>query len=133
MATEGSNSGPAFKTRAGASITSHYHDRQQDIIGVSVDDLRDFRSAGIEEFWQFAIGGFFASGSFWLGVERLASAPMWWEDTTFWICVVAFLAGLVIGFFGYRQLNRRQSRIDNIIRSAIAAEAKRDITDSTGI
>ena len=117
----------------GATVTSRYFNVEQDVVGVAVDALRDFKSASTEEFWQFVIGGFLVSGSFWLGVERLATAPIWWKDTVFWICVVAFLAGLIIGYFGYRQLKRRQTRIDAIINAAIAAGAKGHITDSTGI
>lgn len=117
----------------GATISHRYINIEEDVVGVAVDALRDFRSASTEEFGQFAIGGFFAAGSFWLGLERLASAPIWWEDAVFWFCVVAFLAGLIIGFFGYRQLKRRQTRIDIIIRAADAALAKKNLTDSTGI
>lgn len=106
------------QTHTGASITPRYHDREQDIVGIGVEDLEDFQAASVEEFWQFVIGEFLVAGSFWLGVERVSSVPVWEKDVTFWICVVSFFAGLVIGFFGYRQLSRRHKRIQNIINVA---------------
>ena len=96
-------------------METRYHDRAQDVVGVDVKDLREFRSAGIEEFWQFVVGEFFAAGSFWVGVDRFFNSPNYLADPMFWVCVVAFIAGIVIGYFGYRQLSRRKTRMDDII------------------
>jgi hypothetical protein len=93
-------------------------------VGVAVEDLEDFMESSTEELGQFSIGGFLASGSFWLGIERLVTVPRALEgDILFWICVVAFIAGATIGFFGFRQLQRRQRRIGRIIHAAKAKAA----------
>ena len=112
-------SGGEGQQGTGASVTSRYHNREQDIVGVDVNDLKEFKSGSVEEFLQFVVGEFFAAGAFWLGIERIATVIEWYKDAVFWICVIAFIAGLVIGFFGYRQLARRQTRIDNIIAAAM--------------
>lgn len=119
-------SGGAGQATTGATVESRYHDRTQDIVGVNVEDLREFKSASVEEFWQFVVGEFLAAGAFWLGVERFVTEPNWQEDALFWICVAVLLAGCVIGYFGYRQLSRRQSRIDRIINATLSGT-----TDST--
>jgi len=85
---------------------------------VDINELRDFRSSSAEEFFQFVAGEFLAAGSFWLGIERAITVPVFYTDPLFWICVVAFLAGTVIAVFGYRQMHRRKSRIESIIGSA---------------
>ena len=133
MANNQQNNGgsPKFDTRpqTGASLKSNYLDRRQDVVGVSVDDLMDFKSARIEEFLQFVIGEFFAAGSIWLALERFATVPDWRQDAVFWICIVAFIAGVIITIFGYRQLKRRQTRIDRIIASAIGSGADNKSTE----
>ncbi len=88
-------------------------------MGVNVRDLQDFKSASVEEFWQFLFGQFFCVGGFWLGIERLLTVEQAHKDALFLFCLVAFFAGAIIAFFGYRQLQRRQTRIDKIINSAI--------------
>jgi hypothetical protein len=110
----------------GAAINPRYHDRDADFVGVDVNDLKDFKAASIEEFWQFAIGQFFAAGAFWLGLERLLTASNGLKDPLFWICVIAFIAGSIIGYFGYRQLSRRQGRIDRIIEDAMRHMAEKN-------
>lgn len=122
MANNQQNKGgpPEFDTRPqeGAALRSNYLDRRQDVVGVPVDDLVDFKSARVEEFLQFVIGEFFAAGSIWLALERYATVPDWREDGVFGVCVAAFIAGIVITAFGYRQLKRTQTRIDRIIAGA---------------
>jgi len=105
-------------TQAGAGVTNQYHDYPDDIVGVRVSDLRDFRAARSEEFGQFAVAQFFAGGAFWLGIDRLASASSVLHDFVFWLCVVVLITSLIIGVVGFRQMRRRQTRIDEIIRSA---------------
>lgn len=109
---------PTFDTGPGASVTSRYHDYEEDVVGVRVDDLRDFKNASVEDFLQFVAGEFFAAGAFWLGVERIVTTDIWYKDALFWICAVALMSGLIIGYFGYKQLARRQTRIESIIQKA---------------
>lgn len=112
------NDDTSFDTGDGARLVTSYHHRQQHAVSVNMEDLRDFRDSSTEEFWQFSLGGFLASGSFWLGVERFVTIPEWQEDILFWVCFFAFIAGSCIGFFGLRQLRRRRGRIDSIIKEA---------------
>jgi hypothetical protein len=93
-----------------------------------VADLRDFRTSSIEEFGQFAIGEFLVAGAFWLGVERFITTENWRTDVLFWICAVTLVAGLVIGFFGFKQLSRRKTRIDKLIESGTPQETATDAT-----
>lgn len=125
-------SGASDSARTGASVTSRYLHRQQDIVGVALSDLEDFKAASTEEFWQFAIGQFFAVGGFWLGVERLFTVTNVVGDPLFWICVVSFIAGATISYFGYRQLKRRQTRMDKIIAIGKEELAKRERMDTVG-
>lgn len=110
---------------AGAFVDPHYHDLEQDMVLVTVDDLNDMNSASIEEFKQFSAGEFLAAGSFWVGVERVFTASPWYEDTLFWFCALGLVAGLVIGYFGYCQLQRRKNRIRKLVEKAELAAQKR--------
>ena len=103
---------------SGASIVARYYSRESNIVGVDMMDLRDLKSDQNEDFWQFSIGGFLCSGSFWLGIERIVTIQAWEKDALFLMCAAAFFAGLILAGFGFRRLKRRQSRIDHIIRTA---------------
>jgi hypothetical protein len=103
---------------SGAKLNTKYHDREQHVVSISMDDLRDFKTSSTEEFIQFSIGGFLASGSFWLGIERFVTIAKWQSDFLFWLCAISFVAGTVIGIFGWRQLARRKGRIESIIEAA---------------
>ena len=98
---------------------------------MSIDTLRDFKSGSIEEFLQLVVGEFFAAGAFWVGVERIFMAENFLKDTLFWVCVVGFIAGLIIAVFGLRQLSRRKTRIDSIINRAIRVEPKKQLEGKT--
>ncbi|WP_090879375.1 hypothetical protein [Bauldia litoralis] len=115
----------------GATYTATYVDRVIEGVPVSIRELEDFKSASVEEFWQFVAGEFLVAGAFWLGVERLVTVDNAMADLLFWICVVAFVAGCIVGFFGYRQLSRRQSRIEEIVAAAKERIANRETTQST--
>lgn len=103
---------------SGATLQPRYHDREHDVVSMDVNELRDMGNASHEEFMQFVAGEFLMAGAFWLGVERFVTVESWQVDLLFWICVVSFVAGGVIAWFGYRQLRRRQKRIETIITSA---------------
>lgn len=115
-------------SQQGATIRTRYHDRIQDAVGVDVNDLEEFKAAGIEEFRQFVIGEFLVAGAFWLGIERAVTVQEFWRDLLFWFCFFAFIAGCTIGFFGYRQLRRRKTRIDRIISDALSSSGDRTTT-----
>lgn len=102
----------------GARVDADYLDRSEPTVGVALETLKDFRDSAVEEFFQFSIGGFFASGSFWLGLERAITVAGFWTDLLFWICVFAFIAGTTIGGAGLRQLWRRRGRMNRIIDHA---------------
>lgn len=102
----------------GAGYRAAYTDRKIPVVSVSIDELEDFKSASKDEFAQFAIAQFMAAGAFWLGIERLVTIPEFWTDLLFWICVVCLIAGCCVGYFGFQQMRRRQTRIERIITSA---------------
>lgn len=103
---------------SGATFSTVYRDRRLETIPVTVDELRQFKADGFEEFTQFSIANFFVSGSFWLGMEKALTDENFTKDILFWFCVICFMAGLIIGYFGYRQLSRRADRIERIIQSS---------------
>lgn len=105
------------------------HADEMDRLHTALRRIRNFKSASVEEFWQFVIGQFFAVGGFWLGIERLVTVGYW--DALFLMCVVSVIAGCVIGYFGYCQLQRCQTRIDHIIASA-NARAQQDQATRAG-
>ena len=102
----------------GAGFQPRYHDHQPDIVGVDVDDLEDFKSSSLEEFGQFAFGEFLIAGAFWLGLARAVSSPSYKQALLFWVCVIAFVSGMIIAWFGLRQMSRRQGKLDKIIARA---------------
>jgi hypothetical protein len=107
----------AGRSQQGATFGTRYYGRALEGVPVTIDELEDFKSSSLEEFGQFAIGQFFMAGSFWLGIERLVTIGVFWADTLFWVCVVAFIGGSVVAYFGLRQLRRRRASIDRIIKS----------------
>lgn len=101
---------------AGAQMETEYLGQQQRLTLVNVEDLKDWRSSMREESLQFSIALFFASGSLWLGLERLfTDGP---SDGLFQFCGLAFLASGIVAFFGYKQLGRRSHRIERYIEIA---------------
>jgi hypothetical protein len=108
----------AGSSREGATFSTVYHDRLLEGVPVTLDELHDFKKSSIEEFWQFAFGEFLVVGAFWLGVERAFTVQNLSDDTLFLFCMIAFVAGSIIGCFGLRQLQRRKARIDRLIQAA---------------
>ena len=98
---------------SGAKLEVQYHTSTQGVVGVPVIDIKDAAGSAFEEFLQFSVGGFFASGAFWLGIERIVTAG--YRDTLFYICVVAFIFGIVLAFAGFRQSRRRMNRLARYI------------------
>jgi len=125
-ASEAESFGVGTGGAQGATYSTKYLDREIKGVPVSIDELEEFKTGSIEEFGQFVFGNFLVAGSFWLGIERALTTEPFWKDLLFWICVVAFVAGAVITFFGYRQMRRRQTRIDKIILSAETGASKSD-------
>lgn len=109
-------------------MATEYLGQQQQLTLVNVEDLKDWKSSMREESWQFSAAGFFASGTLWLGAERLfTNGP---KDGLFQICVVVLIASGAVAFFGYKQLGRRSLRIQRCI--SIAESNQRDTTEGTG-
>lgn len=108
----------AGESSAGSTFSTVYLGRRLETVPVTVEELKQFKADGLEEFAQFSIANFFVSGSFWLGMETALTSDNFTKDLLFWFCVVCFIAGAIIGYFGYRQLSRRADRIERIIQSA---------------
>ena len=94
----------------GARLESRYHQKEQDVVGVPVGDIRDASSSANEEVLQFTVGTFFASGAFWLGIERVLTEG--WDDPVVWVCGVTVVFGLVLSITGFRQSQRRVRRLE---------------------
>jgi hypothetical protein len=117
---------PGALANSGAQVLHDYLNRTEPTVGVTVDQLRDFRDSSIDEFKQFAIGGFLASGAFWILIERVFTEPLWWQDRLFQFCILALIAGIVVGYFGFQQLARRKRGMDRIIRDAEKLQKERE-------
>lgn len=102
----------------GAKVTSTYLDRRQDTIGITVEELEDFKKSATDEAIQQTIGNFFVAGGFWLAVERFLTVASWRQDALFWVCLAVVGLGAVMSHFGYAQQRRRTARIDRIIQAA---------------
>jgi hypothetical protein len=109
---------PAVSTAqsTGAAVLPHYHDTTIAVVGVPVEDLRDFSDSSKEEFGQYTLGQFLASGGFWLAIERAVTVGF--SDHLFWISLIALVAGLGLSYAAFRQLRRRKTRIETYITRA---------------
>ena len=76
-------------------------------------DIRDAVPSIKEEIVQTALGGFMASGSFWLGLERLFTIG--YKDPLFLACIAFFVCGSVLMVVGARQGLRRVSRLERYL------------------
>ena len=110
---EGSGIDVESNDEGGARVVPKYHTSTHDIVGVPVIDIKDAAGSDVEEFLQFSVGGFFASGAFWLGIERLVTVG--YKDPLFYICVIALIFGAVLAFAGFRQTRRRINRLARYI------------------
>lgn len=109
---------------SGARLEPKYHAQEQDIVGVPVMDIRDASSSAKEEVLQFSVGGFLASGAFWLGVERLLTVG--YSDALFLVCIAFFICGVVLAYVGFRQTMRRVSRLERYLPEGESIHAGRD-------
>ena len=102
-----------YEPTDGSQFLPTYHNTKQDMGAVPIVDIRDASSFAKEEVAQFGVGGFLASGAFWMGLERLVTVG--WYDTLFLCSCAFFVAGGVTAFFGYRQTIRRITRLERYI------------------
>jgi len=109
---------------AGATITPNYLGTSEDVVGVRVNDLREFKTSAMEEAGQFAFAEFFFAGSIWLGLERAFTVEDFWTDGLFIACVFSAILGSVVGYFGLKQLFRRKTKIEGIIKNAEAMQRR---------
>ena len=98
---------------SGAQLVPKYYKATHAIVGVPVVDIEDAANSAIEEVIQFSFGSFLASGSFWLGIERLLTVG--YLDTLFHTCAIAFGCGIVLAITGFRQARRRVLRLARYI------------------
>jgi hypothetical protein len=93
----------------GARVKHRYHDRTEDTIAVTHNDLREVRDLGAIHQTLFGVGMFFFSGAFW-EIVRLASEQQKFEFTAwmgmYLVCTVAgvILAGVGAFIFHSKQL-----------------------------
>lgn len=97
----------------GAQIEHKYHKAIHDAVAVPVMELEDSSNSIMEEVSQFSIGNFFASGAFWLGVERLITVG--YNDALFISCIPALCFGVTLSIVGFRQSKRRMNRLARYI------------------
>lgn len=97
----------------GATIENNYHKLQEDICPVPKSAIHDNSSSAKEEVWQYSVGGFMFSGSFWLGLERLLTEGC--KDSIFLICIAFSICGGLLAITGFRQAKRRVTRLEKFI------------------
>ena len=96
-------------TNDGAKFTVKYVDTEHEVVGVPIMELRDARSSAMEEVAVFTFGNFLASGSLWLGIERLVTEQGF--DWVALLCGVLFVVGVLLIVVGFRQAARRVTRL----------------------
>jgi hypothetical protein len=100
----------------GARIHHKYHDRTEDTVAVTRDDLREIGTIGWLQEGAAAIGLFFASGAFWLLMTLIAEHG---NDRGFYpwylACVVIVVCGAALLFIGLRLYRLRQQKIDKYL------------------
>ncbi|WP_139218704.1 hypothetical protein [Roseivivax halotolerans] len=103
---------------SGSTITTSYGTINQEVVPVTKDQLIEMKESSVEEFWQFAVAEFVVAGALWLAIEKLLDRsegePL---SPIFWVCLVAVALGAVVGWAGFRQLQRRKTKIDKILES----------------
>lgn len=96
----------------GARVHHRYHDRTEDTVAVTHDDLREVRDLGTIHQILFGTGMFLFSGAFWESVRTIS------EQTTFaftaWLGMyaVSMIAGLVLAGIGAYLFHSKQRRLD---------------------
>ena len=97
----------------GSTIQNNYYQMQEDVCPVPKSAILDNSASAREEIWQFSLGGFMFSGSFWLGAERLYTEGA--TDPLLWICGACAVCGGLLAITGFRQAARRVSRLEKYI------------------
>lgn len=109
---------PLLLTATGATVTPNYLPRREDIVGVTVSELRELGAAARDEVKQLLFAELLIAGAVPLAVERAFTEPNWESDPLLVFCIAAIAAGLVVGYFGCKQSKRRTDRIEKIIADA---------------
>ncbi|MEG3155825.1 hypothetical protein [Sphingomonas sp. RB1R13] len=94
----------------GATLEPIYHQGKQGVVGVPVMEIKDATSSAFEERMLSVVGTFFASGAFWLGVDKLISEGP--ANPVFLVCLISMVCGGVVAWTGYRQSARRVNRLE---------------------
>ncbi|SMX31618.1 hypothetical protein OCA8868_00452 [Octadecabacter ascidiaceicola] len=103
----------ATVNKTGAIIENTYHSLNEEVCPVPKSAILENSSSALEEIWQFSVGGFLFSGAFWLGLERLLTVGK--DDALFLACIAFVICGGVLAVSGYRQAQRRVSRLEKYI------------------
>jgi hypothetical protein len=96
----------------GARVRHRYHDRTEDTIAVTHDDLREVRDLGTIHQILFGTGLFFFSGAFW-ELVRLITEQTKFEFTAWMgMYVVSMVAGAILASVGTYLFHTKQSRLN---------------------
>lgn len=99
---------------AGATITSNYLVREQEVVGVNKSDLEDLLEFDTMATGLGAFGVFLMSGALWLGLEKLFESDSFKITPLLAFCIASVLFGAVSSFVGMRMRNKKRSRIQRI-------------------
>jgi hypothetical protein len=97
---------------AGAQVHPKYHDRHEEYVLVTRDDLREVRELSWFQQGLFGVGAFFFSGAFWLLIELLAHQQKYEFDAWVGMCLLSMAFGAIVGGVGLRLFFMRQQRLD---------------------
>jgi hypothetical protein len=109
----------------GAKAHPKYHDRHEEYVLVTRDDLREIRALGWTQQALFGAGTFFFSGAFWLFAELVAHEEQEGKyEFTAWMgmCLVSMAAGALLGGAGLFFYSLRQKRLDKYFKEETTAE-----------
>jgi hypothetical protein len=96
----------------GARVRHRYHDRTEDTIAVTHDDLREVRDLGANHQILFGTGIFFFSGAFW-ELVRLITEQTKFEFTAWMgMYIVSIVAGAILAGVGAYLFHSKQLRLN---------------------
>ena len=96
----------------GARVHHRYHDRTEDTIAVTRDDLREIKAVGWIQQSFSTLGTFFFSGAFWLLFELMAHQEKFEFTAWMGMCVVSIIAGGALASAGWIMFALKQKRLN---------------------
>jgi len=93
-------------------VRQKIHDRVEEYVYVTRDDLREIRTIGWLQQFLFGMGTFFFSGAFWLLIELIAHQREFEFTAWMGMCIVSITAGITVAAVGLVMFFLRKKRLD---------------------